>query len=95
MNTVFVWDKNSLCGTGTVSDVYRLIDTDIIREMTKKMKNVKAAGPSGLVSAIVNSVVEVKLDAMINLICKIIAVMVNQISGTISRQSDSAIAKIL
>ena len=55
MKIEFAWDKNSLSHADTVSSVPHLIDKDMVREPTSKMKYGKASGPSGVVSEIVKA----------------------------------------
>ena len=46
----------------TVSSIPHLIEKDMVREYISKMKNVKAAGPSGVVSEMIKAAREAKVD---------------------------------
>ena len=46
-NKEFAWDTYSLSQAFTVSSVPHFIDKDMVSESLSKMKNGKAAGPSG------------------------------------------------
>lgn len=48
--------------TGQVRGVHRVIDKDIIKELTSKMKNVKAAGLSRLLSKTVKPTREARIS---------------------------------
>ena len=60
--TEFASDRNSLSQAETVKNVPHFIDKDMIRESISKMKNEKAAGPSGLVSEMIKAAGEAGLD---------------------------------
>ena len=71
MNTAFLWDKNSLFQTDTVSGIPHLIDKNMITESISKMENGKAAGSSGVVSEMVNEAGEA-VDMITTLVNQII-----------------------
>ena len=60
--TEFALNRNSLSQADTIKNVRHFIDKDMIRESISKMKNGKAAGPSGLVSEMVKAAGEAGFD---------------------------------
>ena len=72
MNTAFLWDKNSLFQTDTVSGIPHLIDKNMITESISKMENGKAARSSGVVSEMVNAAGEAGVDMITTLVNQII-----------------------
>ena len=72
MNTAFLWDKNSLFQTDTVSGIPHLIDKNMITESISKMENGKAAGSSGVVSEMVNAAGEAGVDMITTLVNQIL-----------------------
>ena len=59
LNLEFTWSRYSLSQADTVSSVSHLIDQNIVRESITKMKNGKAAGPSGLLSGMIKAAGEI------------------------------------
>ena len=72
LNTEFVWYRNSLTQTDSISDVPHLINKYMFRELISKMKNGKAAGPLGVMSEMVKLARETRVDMSTNLIMQII-----------------------
>ena len=70
LNTEFDWDRNSL--VDPVSSAAILIDRNTVRKAVRKMKNGKAAGPSGIVSEMVKAAEEDSVDMITDLINQII-----------------------
>ena len=66
--TEFVLGRNSSSHVDTVNNVPHLIDKDMIRELISKMKNRKAAGPSGLVSEMIKSAGGAGFDRITDLV---------------------------
>ena len=63
----------------TISSVPHLIEQDMFRESISKMKNGKAAGPSGAVSEIVKAGGEAEVDMITDLVNQIIVEQVNPV----------------
>ena len=72
LNTEFDWDRNSLSQVDPVSSAPILIDRSMVRKAVRKMKNGKAAGPSGIVSEMVKAAEEDSVDMISDLINQII-----------------------
>ena len=72
VNIEFVWDRNSLFQADTVSSVPCLIEKNIVRESVIKMKNGKAAGPSGVVSYMLKAAGEAGVHMITDLVNQII-----------------------
>ena len=70
--TEFVLGRNSSSRVDAVNNVPHLIDKDMIRELISKMKNRKAAGPSGLVSEMIKSAGGTGFDRITDLVNKVI-----------------------
>ena len=70
--TEFVLGRNSSSRVDAVNNVPHLIDKDMIRELISKMKNRKAAGPSGLVSEMIKSAGGAGFDRITDLVNKVI-----------------------
>ena len=62
MNTEFTWDKNSLSQGDTISSILWSIHKEMVRESIDKIKNVKTAGLSDVVSEMI------KIEARVEMI---------------------------
>ena len=62
MNTEFAWDKNSLSQGDTISSILWSIHKEMVRESIDKIKNVKTAGLSDVVSEMI------KIEARVEMI---------------------------
>ena len=72
MKTVFTWNRNSLSKVDTLGRIPRLMDKDMVGESLSKMKNRKAAGPSGVLPEMVKAAGEAEVDMITDLINRII-----------------------
>ena len=72
MNIEFIWDRNSLSQSDTVSSVPCLTEKDMIRESISKTKSRKAARPSSAVSEIVKAAREARVDIITDLVNQVI-----------------------
>ena len=65
-------EGNSLSKTDVVSGVPRLIDKDMVRKSISKMRNGKAAGPSGVLSEMVKATGKAGVGMITDLLNQII-----------------------
>ena len=71
MNRSFSWNSNSLSQANKVSDRPCLKNKDIVRESVSKLKNRKAAGPSGVVSKVIKAAGKAAVNIIANLVNQI------------------------
>ena len=72
LNTEFEWDRNTLSEEHPVSGPAVRVTKKMVEKAVSKMKNGKAAGPSGIVSEMVKAAGEVGIDMITNLVNQII-----------------------
>ena len=72
MNTEFDWDRHTLSVEHPVSGPAVRVTEKMVEKAVSKMKNGKAAGPSGIVSEMVKAAGEVGLHMVTNLVNQII-----------------------
>ena len=67
-NTQFAWDRNNLSKADTVSGIPCLIEKAMVHESISKLRNGKAAGPSGVVSEMARTGGEAVVDMITDLV---------------------------
>ena len=82
MNREVAWDRNSLSQTDTFTWIPLLKNKDMVRESISKMKNGKAAGPTGVVSELVKAAWEAGVAVITDLVNQIIVEGVPSRMGT-------------
>ena len=73
LNTEYEWEKDNLPEADIVSSSAIYITKDMVAKAVQKMKNGKAAGPSGIVSEMVKAAGDAGIDMITNLVNCIIA----------------------
>ena len=72
LNTENDWDRNNLSEVEAVASAAVLIEKDMVREAIQKMKNRKAAGPSGIAAEMIKASGQFGVDMITDLLNQIV-----------------------
>ena len=72
LNTENDWDRNNLSEVEAVASAAVFIEKDMVREAIQKMKNRKAAGPSGIAAEMIKASGQFGVDMITDLLNQIV-----------------------